>query len=162
MNKFDPRVIANPTVAQGNPQAESVLSSQQPSAETGGYGGSNTSSGHHYGRDAAVAGGVGGAAYEAEKHHGKHDNQQTSKLGQPGASAISGNTNPARDATTTSNVAHRGDPTTDSERSKDHHYGRDAAVAGGVGGAAYEADKHHKHDKDLSQAERDAKKQTQA
>jgi len=44
-----------------------------------------------------------------------------------------------------SNLANKADPSVDSDRSKDHHYGRDAAVAGGVGGAAYEADKHHKH-----------------
>ncbi|KAE8446283.1 hypothetical protein EG329_012369 [Mollisiaceae sp. DMI_Dod_QoI] len=162
LNKLDPRVIANPTVAQGNPQAESTLSSQKPSAETGGYGTGPTTSGHHYGREAAVVGGVGAAgtaAYEDEKHHsGKHQTQDPNQLGKPGASAITGNPYPAKDATTTGNVAHKGDPTTDSERSKDHHYGRDAAVAGGVGGAAYEADKY-KHDKDLTQAERDAKKQ---
>lgn len=54
-----------------------------------------------------------------------------------------------------SNLAH----TTDADRSKDHHYGKDAAVAGGVGGAAYEADKHHKHDKDLTAAEREQKRE---
>lgn len=241
MNKADPRVMANPTIAQGNPEATSILANTKPSAETGGYGagsttgsssdpsahhygrdaalgagglgaaglagheyqkhhdnttssgttghgqqygssdptsstsaaqarqeygqygytaGSGPTSGstgthdpttssstgrdHHLGRDAAVAGGLGGAAYEAEKHHGKHDTHQTSQLGQSGATATSGNTYPSHDTTT---------------GSKDHHYGRDAAVAGGVGGAAYEADKHHKHDKDLTQAERDAKKQ---
>jgi len=54
-----------------------------------------------------------------------------------------------------SNLAH----TTNTDRSKDHHYGKDAAVAGGVGGAAYEADKHHKHDKDLTVAEKEQKRE---
>merc|ERR1712000_390075 len=47
------------------------------------------------------------------------------------------------------------------DRSKDHHYGRDAAVAGGaagVGGAAYEADKHHR-EKELAKAEKEAEKE---
>lgn len=40
-----------------------------------------------------------------------------------------------------------------------HHAGRDAALGAGVGGAAYAAAEHHKHDKDLTQAERDAKRE---
>merc|ERR1712000_798193 len=47
------------------------------------------------------------------------------------------------------------------DRSKDHHYGRDAAVAGGaagVGGAAYEADKHHR-EKELAKAQKEAEKE---
>ena len=40
------------------------------------------------------------------------------------------------------------------------HLGRDAGIAGGVGAAGYEAEKHHqKHDKDLTAAEREAKKE---
>merc|ERR1711964_635821 len=41
------------------------------------------------------------------------------------------------------------------------HYGRDAAVAGGaagVGGAAYEADKHHR-EKELAKAQKEAEKE---
>lgn len=40
-----------------------------------------------------------------------------------------------------------------------HHLGRDAAVVSGVGGAAYAAEHQHKHDKDLSEAEHEAKRQ---
>ncbi|CZR66004.1 uncharacterized protein PAC_15904 [Phialocephala subalpina] len=164
MNKLDPRVVANPTMAQGNPQAESTLSSQKPSAETGGYGAGSNTSGHHYGRDAAVAGGVGAGvaaplAHENEKRRLERlDNQGTQKpneLGNPSASAITGH--PATDSTAT-NAAQNTGPLGDSAKSKDHHYGRDTAVAGGVGTAAYEAGKH-KHDKDLSEAEKAAKKQ---
>ena len=107
---------------------------------------SDRSKDHHYGRDTAVAGGVGGAAYEADKHH-NHGHSGHSTTGNTTAGPHS------------SDLANKADPTVDSDRSKDHHYGRDAAVAGGVGGAAYEADKHHKHDKDLTQAERDAKRE---
>jgi hypothetical protein len=86
---------------------------------------------HHLGRDTAVAGGVGGAAYEAEKHH---HNQQN--LGGPGHSAIAG-------GPTTSHTAGGAQSSELPDHSRDHHYGRDAAVAGGVGGAAYEAEKYH-------------------
>ncbi|KAF7874902.1 hypothetical protein EAF04_002076 [Stromatinia cepivora] len=84
---------------------------------------------HHYGRDTAVVGGLGGAAYEANKHH--HNNANT-----------------ATTNTTTgphsSNLENKVDPRVDSDRSKEgHHYGRDTALAGGAAATAYEADKHH-------------------
>ncbi|KAK6610916.1 cell surface protein [Botrytis cinerea] len=80
---------------------------------------------HHYGRDAAVAGAVGGAAYEANKHH--HNSANTTA------------------GPHSSNLENKVDPRVDSDLSKqhDHHYGRDAALAGGAGTAAYGADKHH-------------------
>ncbi len=45
------------------------------------------------------------------------------------------------------------------EQSRDHHLGRDVAGAGVAGGAAYEVEKHHKHDKDLTAAEREQKRE---
>ncbi|KAK4550423.1 hypothetical protein LTR36_000001, partial [Oleoguttula mirabilis] len=96
---------------------------------------------HHYGRDAAVAGGAGAAgvgAYEVTKDHG--------------------DTGPATKTTGphSSNIANVVDPRVQPDMSKaktdsaqaaekdQHHYGRDAAVAGGagaVGVGAYEATK---------------------
>lgn len=77
---------------------------------------------HHYGRDAAIAGGAGGAAYEANKHHGSNTTAGPHS----------------------SNIENKIDPRVDSDRSRDgHHYGRDAALAGGAAGTAYEVDKHH-------------------
>ena len=109
---------------------------------------------HHLGRDAAVAGGVGGAAYEADKHHNKHPghdqqyNYNTS--GTPSGVAPLGSSNIATDQQQSS---------LPDRSANQHHYGRDAAVSGGVGGAAYEADKHHTHDKDLTAAEKEQKKE---
>ncbi|KAG0648880.1 hypothetical protein D0Z07_4630 [Hyphodiscus hymeniophilus] len=102
----------------------------------------------HLGRDATV-GAVGGAgAYEAGKHHHGTD------------TGVGGTSSSTTAGPHSSNVANKADPTVDSDRSKDHHYGRDAGIAGGVGGAAYEADKYQqKHDKDLTHAEREAKKE---
>jgi hypothetical protein len=100
------------------------------------------------GHDAAAVGAVGGAgAYEAGKHH--HGTE----------SGIGGTSSTTTAGPHSSNLANKADPTVDSDRSKDHHYGRDAGIAGGVGAAAYEADKHHKHDKDLTASEREVKKE---
>lgn len=217
LNKLDPRVTANPTVAQGNPQAQSVLSQSDKShAATGGYaaqpssshqkdynygkdaalaggatsafvghhqgesadpsrvhGASTTSQNpystgstqrstldptterykdHHYGRDAAIAGGAGTVAYAAGRHHDQGESTDPSRV--HGASTTS------QDPYSTSSTQRSTvDPTTD--RSKDHHYGRDAAVAGGaagVGGATYEADKHHR-EKELAKAQKEAEKE---
>jgi len=95
---------------------------------------SDRSQDHHYGRDAALTGGAGGAAYEANKHLGHNNNTHTTH-------GPTTTTSGPHD----SNLANKADPRVDSDRSKDHHYGRDAALAGGAGGAAYEANKHLGH-----------------
>lgn len=155
MNKLDPRVDANP---KPTATATGLASAQGTSAQTTLPDRSVQSTekqGHHVGRDAAVVGGVGGAAYEADKHHKAHDMYEGNTVGDLGSTSGAKTTAGPH----SSNVANKADPTVDSDRSKDHHYGRDAAIAGGAGGAAYEADKHHKHDKDLTQAEKDTKKE---
>ncbi|KAH0134005.1 hypothetical protein KCU67_g16421, partial [Aureobasidium melanogenum] len=94
-------------------------------------------SGHHYGRDAALAGGaagIGAGAYE----HGRHQ-------GAPSDAALGTSTFDPR-STNTGNVV---DPSTDptlAQQQQVHHYGRDAALVGGAGAAgagAYEYGKHH-------------------
>jgi hypothetical protein len=120
----------------------------------------NSSKDQHYGREAAVAGGVGGAAYETGRHH----NDASSGFASTGNTSstlphssnladrsVIGNTSTGQHASNVTDRTHNS--------SKDHHYGRDAAVAGGVGGAAYEADKHHAHDKDLTNSEREQKRE---
>ncbi|KAH0136518.1 hypothetical protein KCU67_g16025, partial [Aureobasidium melanogenum] len=94
-------------------------------------------SGHHYGRDAALAGGaagIGAGAYE----HGRHQ-------GGSSDAALGTSTFDPR-STNTGNVV---DPSTDptfAQQQQGHHYGRDAALVGGAGAAgagAYEYGKHH-------------------
>ncbi|KAL2356956.1 hypothetical protein BJ546DRAFT_966120 [Cryomyces antarcticus] len=130
-----------------------------PSSTTG-----DASSQHHYGRDAGLAG-VGAAAAG-----GAHEMGQGRHSGTAGSGPASGTVGPhssnlanivdprvqpqpemMKDRTTAgphqSDVMNRADPRVDSDLSKsqsgkDHHYGRDAAVAGGVGAVgagAYEA-----------------------
>jgi hypothetical protein len=170
MNKLDPRVNTNERDAQttghGPFKVDAATASGPPT--TSGYTSnpahhgitstSNTGTQHnsHLGRDAGIAGGIGAAGYEADKsRHQKSD------------SAVASITNPdhpghhlehPRDTHQNVYDTQTGQ-TTGTEHTKDHHYGRDAAVAGGVGGAAYEAEKHHKRDKDLVAAEKEQKRE---
>ncbi|KAH6724276.1 hypothetical protein BKA61DRAFT_26947 [Leptodontidium sp. MPI-SDFR-AT-0119] len=156
LNRADPRVIANPTVAQGNSQAQSVLGqSDRSHASTSGYA-AQPSDAHekdyNYGKDAALAGGVT-SAFVASQHHDQSGTTDSSRAGQHGASTTSQD---PYSATSTQR------PTVDSntDGSKDHHLSRDAAIAGGVagtGGAAYGVDKHH--EKELAKAQREAEKE---
>ncbi|RDW75006.1 hypothetical protein BP6252_06148 [Coleophoma cylindrospora] len=101
-----------------------------------------TSQDHHYGRDAVTVGGagaLGAGAYEANKSH-------QSKGNEPGYSSTAGPVGTTTTTTTgphSANIANKADPRVDSDRSKEHHYGRDAAGASAIGAGAYEADKHH-------------------
>jgi hypothetical protein len=90
---------------------------------------------HHYGRDAALVGGTGAAGlggYEAKKHHDTKNQEQ-----------------PGQTSTTHSQTSEYQPHTHDSRSinpQDQHHYGRDAGIAGGTGAAglgAYEAKKHH-------------------
>jgi hypothetical protein len=158
MNKLDPRVKSNPdTTATG----------------TTGYP-------THGERDAVAGAGLTGAAgYETGRHHGvgqgpydetlpdfHHSARDASAIGAatgldehekarlraarggPGNEYDQGAYGPGYDSTTTA---------TNRDHNKDHHLGRDAAGAGVVGGGLYEAEKHHKHDEDLTAAEREEK-----
>lgn len=117
---------STPHATSSGQQAQSVqpssLTSSQPSTQ---------SPEHHYGRDAAVAGGVGAAgvgAYELAKDRTPQGDtyQPDPRRGAPSSdrayASQSGGTDPS------STTLGSGAPT-----SGDHHYGRDAAVAGGVG-----------------------------
>ncbi|MBE7179811.1 MAG: hypothetical protein INR71_01150, partial [Terriglobus roseus] len=98
-------------------------------AEKSATGAEDTGKDHHYGRDAAVAGGAGAAGlagYEATKDHGKAPTSNREIYG---------------------DEAVKPKPVAGAEQTgKDHHYGRDAALAGGAGAAGlagYEATKDH-------------------
>lgn len=127
LNKLDPRV-------------DSDLSKQQTSE-----GGD-----HHYGRDAALTGAGGAGLYETEKHHrGNEPNLATSSTtsGMGGQSPYGSSFDPrlnstpsgmARDESAVSSAGSGHQPATTS----DHHYKRDAGLAGAGGIGAYEAEKH--------------------
>ena len=131
-----------------------------------------TSGGHHHGhtgRDAALAGGVGAGAYESSR-----DTTGTT-AGTSGGSGLDPSNRDTAGASSTGNNAgpHKSDllnkldPRVDSDLSKqqsttgttgigpgsssgDHHYGRDAGLAGAGGAAAYEAEKHHRDNEPMS------------
>ena len=113
LNKIDPRVKQQDT---SNVYGDSGLDS------TGSRGLTGTNKDYHYGRDATVAGAVGAAGYEAEKHH--HKDNVT------GTSGLSG-----------TNVG----PTYGQQSGSTHHGGRDATLATGGTAVAYETEKHLHH-----------------
>jgi hypothetical protein len=165
MNKLDPRV-------NSNPEAAATGSTGYPT---------------HRERDTVAGAGLTGAAgYEAERHHAARnergiaqgpydenlpdfhhsprdasaigaatalDEQEKARLraarGGPGNEYEQSTYGPGYDSTTTGPLH---------DRNRDHHLGRDAAGAGVVGGGLYEAEKHHKHDRDLTAAEREEKR----
>lgn len=93
---------------------------------------------HHYGRDAALAGGagaVGYGAYQYSKDRGETDPTSTG-AGQP-YSATSNTVSQPDQATTGSATYTQSQPTQQQPlaQSSDHHYGRNAALAGGAGAA---------------------------
>jgi hypothetical protein len=164
MNKLDPRVKSNPDTA-----------------DTGLTGTHGTT---HRERDAVAGAGLAGAGYEAEKHHAArnepgvggaydeslpnfhHTGRDASAIG--AATALDENEKARlraargeRDNNYNQGPLEPGyNPTITGpmhEQNRDHHLGRDAAAAGVIGGTAYGAEKHYKHDKDLTPAEREQK-----
>ena len=127
LNKLDPRV-------------DSDLSKQQRP----------NSGDHQYGRDAALTGAGGAGLYEAEKHH--RDNEpkvpaSSTTSGMGGQSPFGSGDDPranstgsgvARDESAVSSAGSGHQPATTS----DHHYKRNAGLAGAGGIGAYEAEKH--------------------
>lgn len=127
MNVVDPRVLPEPENQDGR---------------------TNAAESHHYGRDAAVAGGAGAVGlggYEASRHTGTTAQQQTTSTSQYPTGSTAGTSSST--GSHQSGTLNRADPRVDSDLSKgtkDRHYGRDAAVVGGAGGAGlagYEATK---------------------
>jgi len=94
---------------------------------------------HHYGRDAAMAGGagaVGAGAYEATRDRGDAG-PASQTIGSHGSTT----TGPHRSGLA-NNMDSRVESYPSAAPEKEHHYGRDAAIAGGagtVGAGAYEA-----------------------
>ncbi|KAF9695509.1 hypothetical protein EKO04_006348 [Ascochyta lentis] len=150
---------ANPTsfgtTGAPAPRYENTTSTshQSPSTSTGPQ--------HHYGRDAGLAGAgaatAGGLAYAGSRDQpsgqrtvGSTAEDPASKTVGPHSSNIANILDPRvqpdpakqKDHTTTgphqSDTFNRADPKVD-EKAGQHHYGRDAAVAGGAGAAGYGA-----------------------
>ncbi|KAF1998398.1 hypothetical protein P154DRAFT_251128 [Amniculicola lignicola CBS 123094] len=129
-NIVDPRVQPEPEKMKGHitagPHHSDTLNKADPNVDTCGQ----SDQSHHYGRDAAFAGGAGATgvgAFEAAKMYGEHRSTQSS------ASMNEQRYDP------TAPGAHAPNPT---QTQSQHHYGRDAAVGGGAlaagaGTAAY-------------------------
>ena len=140
LNKLDPRV-------------DSDLSKQRGSTDTTGTGlrdstdpYSSTPSGghsHHHGRDAGLAAGVGGAAYEAEKHRrGNNATATSSIVGSSHPSSGSGIDSRIHSSSSDIPVSGVGAAGT----GRDHHHARDGTDLGatiGAGGVASGVGRRH-------------------
>jgi hypothetical protein len=123
---------ANPAIAShyNNPPVGSEVSrTQQPL---------DPNKEHHYGRDAALAGGAGAAgygAYQYSKDRGETDPTSTGAT-QPYSATSNAVSQPGQ--ATTSSTAHPQTQATQQQplaQDSEHHYGRNAALAGGAGAA---------------------------
>jgi hypothetical protein len=195
MNKLDPTVRSDPNAVPTGPASSydtragvesgvahrnmynvpaardtpGFVSSNVPPNTTHPVGTHNTSNkGHHLGRDAVTAGVIGAEVHKTDKHHDKHatgsnEPNQYENSTSTATSAPAGVQEPYQ---TESGVVDHSSSTTTGAKDKEHHYGRDTAVAGVVGGAAYEADKHHKpeeqdklHEKAVEKEEKRAERE---
>ena len=98
---------------------------------------------HHLGRDAALGAGAGGLAYEAQKAHG----QPTQPSTLPDRSGVRSHDSTGRPLGNDMAGSQLAGSSQQPATTKDHHIGRDAGLATGAGGLAYEADKHHGPDR---------------
>lgn len=102
---------------------------------------------HHYGRDAAIAGGAGLAGAGVAHQYGEHKTDRTAQDYPSGTTSTSAPTasSIAQPHHSTASSAQPTTSTPATQPTSQHHYGRDAAVAGGAGlvgsGAAYEYQK---------------------
>lgn len=150
-NIFDPRVKPEPEKMKGHtttgPHNSDTLNRLDPKVDSK----AQSEDQHHYGRDAALAGGAGGVglgAYEAEK---RHHSQLSGNAGAPLTNEPE-YSNPYSASKLNPHVDHLSKGVQGNSRPSEHHHGRDAALAGGLGAAlagglgagAYEADKHHR------------------
>jgi len=137
---------------------------------------------HHYGRDAALVGGTGAAAYGASQLHDRHEQDPLTQTKQHQQvpleqnkehhygrdAALVGGTGTATYGASQLHDRREQDPLMQNqqqqqvplEQNKEHHYGRDAALVGGTGAAAYGASEvydKHEQEKLLKEQEKQAK-----
>ncbi|KAL1296638.1 hypothetical protein AAFC00_000123 [Neodothiora populina] len=146
-NIVDPRVKPEPEKMKSHstsvPYQSDTLNRAEPREDA-----EADKSTHHYGRDAAVAGGVGAAgvgAYEAGQPIASRQEDPASFTVGPHTSNVANILDPRvkpqpekMKGSSTAGTYQSSTPydqTTLPEQSTGHHYGRDAAIAGGVGAA---------------------------
>jgi len=184
LNKLDPKVESDPYKAEvkahGYATREPTLpvqlqQNQQQQVPL------EQNKDHHYGRDAALVGGTGAAAYGASQLHDRREQDPLTQTQQQQVpleqnkdhhygrdAALVGGTGTAAYGASQLHDRRQQDPLVQSqqqqqvplEQNKEHHYGRDAALVGGTGAAAYGASEvydKHEQEKLLKEQEKQAK-----
>lgn len=166
MNRLDPRVNANPDSVTTGTTGYSTRGERDATAGAGLTGAAGCEAERRQGIRNEP--GVGQGAYDETLPDFRHVPRNASAIG--AATALDENEKArlraargeTRDDYDPSAYGPGYDPTAtgpiDSPHGV-HHYGRDGAGAATVGGALYEADKHHEHDKDLTTADREEKRE---
>ncbi|KAF2843766.1 hypothetical protein M501DRAFT_994802 [Patellaria atrata CBS 101060] len=143
-----PRHQREPTDISGSHGATSTKFHEQPSA-TGPSDQTSQLKEHHYGRDAAIAGGAGAAgtgAYQAYHPHRDAPPNDYDYSGQGVRDPTAGAHHPIRDETTSRQTA--------GETTDESHKGRNAAVAGCAAAAGAGAYAYSQHDQEKMEKER--------
>lgn len=161
LNRADPRVDSDRSKEETHHGRNAALGAGAlGAAGAAGYGASR-----HYDNNQAVTGnnasdlthqgaGTSGLAHGTAGSHSTHPQTSTT-------TTTTTNTSTSTSGPHSSDLANRADPRVDSDRSKDkdHHVGRDAAVAGGAGTAAYAAHQNLDRDDEAEKARKRAEKE---
>ncbi|KAF2104161.1 hypothetical protein NA57DRAFT_51006 [Rhizodiscina lignyota] len=135
------------------PTSATTAGGLQPDSATGDIDQNAQAPSHHYGRDAAVAGGVaaaGAGAYGIGEHYAGDQNQTPIPTTLPQSNYPDQLKEPHHHQPTSAATAGGLQPDSSTgevpQREQEHHYGRDAALAGGAaatGAGVYETEKHY-------------------
>ncbi|KAL0259703.1 hypothetical protein SLS55_005442 [Diplodia seriata] len=103
---------------------------------------------HHYGRDAAIAGGAGLAGAGLAHQYGDHQTGNAARDHAPGTADTSApySSNNTQPISSTTQATHQPQTTSTTQPTSQHHYGRDAALAGGVGAGGLGAYEYQKRE----------------
>ncbi|OJD30124.1 dehydrin-like protein 3 [Diplodia corticola] len=103
---------------------------------------------HHYGRDAAMAGGAGLAGAGIAHQYGEHKSDRAAPDHVPGTTSTSGPYSSTNTQPTSSipRATQQPQTTSTTQPTSQHHYGRDAALAGGAGAAGLGVHEHQKRE----------------
>jgi hypothetical protein len=185
LNKLDPKVESDPYKAEvkehGYATREPTLPVQLQQNQQQQQVPLEQNKEHHYGRDAALVGGAGTAAYGASQLHDRREQDPLAQTQQQQVpleqnkehhygrdAAFVGGAGAGAYGASQLHDRREHDPLTQTqqqqqvplEQNKEHHYGRDAALVGGTGAAAYGASEvydKHEQEKLLKEQEKQAK-----
>ncbi|KAL1641795.1 hypothetical protein SLS58_005835 [Diplodia intermedia] len=140
--------FAGPTGSAVDSNNNAIGSPTRTTGSTGVDSSARPGQQHHYGRDAAVAGGAGLAGAGLAHQYGDHQTGNAARDHATGTAATSGpySSNNTQPISSTTQATHQPQTTSTTQPTSQHHYGRDAALAGGVGAGGLGAYEYQKRE----------------